>query len=221
MVKVLMIEDDEEFAGLIAEFLKRYDIEVTNYHDPYLGLSCGIKNFDLMILDLGLPGMDGFEVCKKVSEKYEIPIIISSARSQLSDKIVGLQLGADDYLPKPYDPNELYARIVSILRRTKKLEKLGAKSQSEFELKPNEHAVYLKGIELSLTPAEYEIMEYLIKNHGMSVSREQLLNSISQIRAQEGKSLDMMISKLRQKMQDVSSAKHLVTLRGIGYKLIG
>ena len=111
MINVLMIEDDTEFAEILSEYLAQYNIKVTNYEDPYLGLSAGVKKYDLLILDLTLPGMDGLEVCKEVVQKYDIPIIISSARSDVSDRVIGLQIGADDYLPKPYDPKEMYARI--------------------------------------------------------------------------------------------------------------
>ena len=107
MINVLMIEDDAEFAEILSEYLAKYNIKVTNYEDPYLGLSAGVKKYDLLILDLTLPGMDGLEVCKEIVAKYDIPIIISSARSDISDKVIGLQIGADDYLPKPYDPKEM------------------------------------------------------------------------------------------------------------------
>jgi len=113
MVTILMIEDDEEFATLLTDYLKRYNLEVTNYTDPYLGLSAGIEKYDLLILDLTLPLMDGLDVCKEVSQKYDIPIIISSARSDLSDKVLGLQIGADDYLPKPYEPQESIRAYIS------------------------------------------------------------------------------------------------------------
>ncbi len=119
----LMIEDDTEFAELLSEYLAQYDIKITNFEDPYLGLSAGVKKYDLLILDLTLPGMDGLEVCKEVVEKYDIPIIISSARSDINDKVEGFAIGADDYLPKPYDPKEMYARITSLLRRYSKSEK--------------------------------------------------------------------------------------------------
>ena len=119
MVNVLMIEDDPEFAQILSEYLDSFNIKVTNFEYPYLGLSAGIKNYDLLILDLTLPGIDGLEVCKEIRQKYDIPIIISSARSDISDKVVGLQLGADDYLPKPYDPKEMYALIKSLIRRYK------------------------------------------------------------------------------------------------------
>ena len=115
-----MIEDDPEFSIFLGEYLEKYNIKITNYEDPYLGMSAGINNYDLLILDLTLPGLDGLEVCKEISSKYDIPIIISSARSDITDKVIGLQFGADYYLPKPYDPKEMYAVIQSLLRRYKK-----------------------------------------------------------------------------------------------------
>jgi len=133
MINILMIEDDSEFAELLAEYLERYDIKITNYEDAYLGLSAGVKKFDLVILDLTLPGMDGLEACEEIVRKYDIPIIISSARSDIGDKITALELGADDYLPKPYDPKEMYARIQSVLRRYNKVE--NKNEINEFEIK--------------------------------------------------------------------------------------
>ena len=174
MINVLMIEDDSEFASLLSEYLIKFNIKVTNFEDPYLGLSAGVKNFDLLILDLTLPGMDGLEVCKEIREKYDIPIIISSARSDVSDRVVGLQIGADDYLPKPYDPKEMHARIMSLIRRYKKTtaEKEETISESAFRIDEKRHEIYFEDRALSLTPAEYEILEYLIKQHSFSVSRE-------------------------------------------------
>ena len=101
MINILMIEDDPEFSLFLGEFLDKYNIKITNYEDPYLGLTAGISNYDLLILDLTLPGIDGLEVCEKISKSYDIPIIISSARSDVTDKIMGLQIGADYYLPRP------------------------------------------------------------------------------------------------------------------------
>ena len=121
MVKIAMVEDDIELANVLTQYLSTFDIEVTNYDEPFLALSAiAVKKYDLIILDLTLPGLDGLEVCKKIQERYNIPIIISSARSDITDKITALELGADDYLPKPYDPRELEIRIKTILRRFNK-----------------------------------------------------------------------------------------------------
>jgi len=144
MINILMIEDDPEFAELLSEYLAQYDIKVTNFEDPYLGLSSGVKKYDLLILDLTLPGMDGLEVCEEVMQKYDIPVIISSARSDINDKVEALAIGADDYLPKPYDPKEMYARIMSLLRRYSKSKNTNISTpKSDFELKGD--TLYFKG----------------------------------------------------------------------------
>jgi len=223
MINVLMIEDDIEFAEILSEYLAQYNVKITNYDDPYLGLSAGVKNYDLLILDLTLPGMDGLEVCKEVVAKYDIPIIISSARSDVSDKVIGLQIGADDYLPKPYDPKEMYARIQSLIRRYKKVTVAeDGKSDSDFRLDEKRHQIFLEDKPLNLTPAEYEILEYMLKQHGFSISREQLVYNCNSLKDKGSKSLDVIIGRLRSKIGDSSKdPKYIQSVRGIGYKLLG
>lgn len=224
MINVLMIEDDAEFAQILSEYLLKYNIKITNFEDPYLGISAGIKNYDLVILDLTLPGMDGLEVCKEIREKYDIPIIISSARSDVSDKVVGLQIGADDYLPKPYDPKEMQARITSLIRRYKKtiLNEVEEVVNSKFKIDEKRHEISFNSKPLTLTPAEYEILEYLIKQHSFSVSREQLVYHCKSLKDKDSKSLDVIIGRLRTKIGDNSkNPTHIFSVRGIGYKLIG
>ena len=201
MINVLMIEDDPEFAQILSEYLSDFNIKVTNFEDPYLGLSAGVKNFDLLILDLTLPGMDGLEVCK----------------------VVGLQLGADDYLPKPYDPKEMYARIMSLIRRYKKTNEVQEEVvDTLFRIDERRHEIYYNNESLTLTPAEYEILSYLIKQHSFSVSREQLVYNCKSLKDKDSKSLDVIIGRLRTKIGDSSKApKHIFSVRGIGYKLIG
>jgi len=211
-----MIEDDAEYASLLTDFLAKYNLKVTNYEDPYLGLSAGIEKYDLLILDLTLPNMDGLEVCREVVRRYDIPIIISSARSDLSDKVLGLQLGADDYLPKPYDPQEMYARIVSLLRRYKKI--VGTQ-EATFALMLNEQQeeVTLNGKSLELTPAEYVVMRLLIKNRNSTVSKEQILYDSEVFEYGSDGSLAVIINRLRKKLGDEVSIK---TIRGVGYRLL-
>ena len=217
-----MIEDDPEFAELLSEYLAQYDIKVTNFEDPYLGLSAGVKKYDLLILDLTLPGMDGLEVCEEMVAKYDIPIIISSARSDISDKVDALALGADDYLPKPYDPKEMYARITSLLRRYSKANNAGTVTpQSEFELKGD--TLYFKKSALALTPAEFEVLSLLVKHQGVTQSREQIINTSGTMSIDsQGKSLDVIISKIRTKLgeNDPEDAKRIQAVRGVGYKLV-
>lgn len=217
MAKILMIEDDAEFASLLAEYLKRYNMDVTNYEDPYLGLSCPIGEYDLLILDLTLPGMDGLEICKEIVSKHDIPIIISSARSDLSDKVIGLQLGADDYLPKPYDPQEMHARIISLLRRYKKLSTLSGEENDRLTIDIDKNVIMLDDVELSFSPAEYTIMQILIQNRGSTVSKEQILYDSDIFRDSSDGSLSVLLSRIRKKLgKDVE----IKSIRGVGYRLL-
>jgi two-component system OmpR family response regulator len=218
MINILMIEDDPEFAELLSEYLEQFDIKVTNYEDPFLGLSAGVKKFDLVILDLTLPGMDGLEVCEELVRKYDIPVIISSARSDINDKVASFELGAYDYLPKPYDPKEMYARIMAILSRVKKENEASNNNlpKSDFEIKGD--TIYFKGQPLNLTPAEFEVLSLLVKHQGMTQSREQIVNSSATMSIDsQGKSLDVIISKIRSKIGD---NKRIQAVRGVGYKLV-
>ncbi len=214
MIKVLMIEDDPEFAELLTEYLAIHDIKVSNYEDPFLGLSAGINKFDLIILDLTLPGMDGLEVCREISQRYNIPIIISSARSDIQDKITGLELGADDYIPKPYDPKEMLARIHSLLRR---YPEKGEPRREPKDLEIIHELIFHHDKALSLTPAEFDILSQLINQRGKALSREQLIHASQAMSIDSHhKSLDMIISKLRSKLGDPRLIK---TVRGMGFRL--
>lgn len=218
MVNILMIEDDPEFSLFLGEYLEKYNIKITNFQDPFLGLSAGVDNYDLLILDLTLPGMDGLEVCSEVTRKYDIPIIISSARSDTTDKIMGLQMGADYYLPKPYDPKEMYAVIQSLLRRIKKSAKPIVESSFTYD-KSRLQITFEKQI-LDLTHAEYEVMLSLLSNTNAVVSREQIVESCESLSDSYSKSLDVIIGRLRSKLGDDSkNPKYLHSIRGLGYKL--
>lgn len=216
MIKILLFEDDYEFAQLLEKFFAKYQIEVISYEDPFLALSCGIKNFDLVILDLTLPGLDGLEVCKKIRAQYNIPIIISSARSDLDDKLVGFSNGADDYLPKPYDPKEMLARVNAHLKRfNKDYQPFNNQNlkQSQFELKGND--IYYKGEFVPLTLAESEIMKVLLSGFNQTFSREFIVDNCPSLNDDIGKTLSTLIGRIKQK----TSHDVIQTIRGIGYKL--
>ncbi|MDR1555145.1 MAG: response regulator transcription factor [Campylobacteraceae bacterium] len=220
-LSIIMIEDDEELAYLLSNFLKQYNLNVTNYADPFLGISAlSIEKYDLLILDLSLPGLDGLEICKEVREKSDIPIIISSARSDVEDKIIGLDLGADDYLPKPYEPKELYARIMSIIRRYKTSYKTAGK-ESNFILNTDARTISFKGEILKLTQAEYEVLSTLIERMGCVVSRRDLIHLAPSLGDEsESRSLDVLVSRIRSKLNDNSkNPQFLHSIRGIGYRL--
>lgn len=217
MIKILLIEDDLEFAELISDFLKSRNILCSICDDPFKALVLNLNNYDLVLLDLGVPGIDGLEVCKEFWLKSNIPIIISSARNTISDKISALQIGADDYLPKPYDPDELYARVISLLKRTKN--SFITKQSSDFEIDNNLRDIKYKNNSLLLTEAEYEVFETLLKNSENITSKEQLINSSKSIQSENGKSLEMIISKIRSKIKKYSSEKHIISIRNRGYKV--
>ncbi|MGP1580104.1 MAG: response regulator transcription factor [Wolinella sp.] len=225
MLEILMIEDDLELVAILSEYLKSHDMNITNYDEPYTGMSAiSAKDFDLLLLDLTLPNLDGLEVCKRVAKQKRIPIIISSARSDINDKVSGLEYGADDYIPKPYDPKELVARIHSVLRRYHRADSPTnaiSKPPSPFVLDEKGRTIYFKHSPLELTRAEYEILAYLIQKKGSVVSREEIAIHAASISPESSnKSIDVIISRLRAKIEDnPKNPAYILSIRGIGYKL--
>ena len=220
-----MIEDDLELAQIITDYLKSFDIEVTTTDSPYNGLSMLnlSKEYQLLILDLTLPEIDGLELIPKIREKSQIPIIISSARDDILDKVMGLERGADDYLPKPYNPRELQARIKTILKRVdNKLDDKKSQKDKVFELKESDMQILFKGESLVLTLAEYDTLKLLIqRNHGV-VSREDFIYTSDNIEDESSlKNIDVIISRIRTKLANIDNSKQYIkSVRGIGYQLI-
>jgi len=219
MTKILLIEDDLEFAQLIKNFLTSKNILTTICDDAFHALVMELELYDLVLLDLGLEGMDGLEVCQEFRKKSNIPIIISTARGSVSDKILGLGIGADDYLPKPYDPDELYARIISLIRRTK-LNNSSPTTEMDFQVDDKISDVRYKNNPLLLTQAEFEVFSFLIRSHDAILSKEQLIENSYSISSSDGKSLEMIISKIRQKIKHYSPKNHIMVLRGRGYRFV-
>ncbi len=220
-----MVEDDIELADVLTQYLAQFNIEVTNYDEPFLALSSiALKKYDLIILDLTLPGMDGLDVCKKILERYDIPIIISSARSDITDKVTALQLGADDYLPKPYDPRELEIRIKTILRRYNNTQietKTNQKIEKRFIYDEAKKVITKDDKALKLTPAEFDILSLLIEREGFVISREEIFDECESLSIDMGtsSSLSVIINRLRHKIEDdPKDPKYLQTIRGMGYK---
>ena len=225
MIKIAMIEDDLELAEVLSLYLKKFNIEVVNFEEPFLALSSlKLQKFDLLILDLTLPGMDGLDVCKRVVDEFNIPIIISSARSDISDKVTALKLGADDYLPKPYDPRELEVRIRTILRRfNKSYEKEEPNIKKTFILDEEKKDITKDGISIKLTAAEFEILSLFIKREGFIVSRDDIFENSDILNSdyESSGSLAVIINRIRHKIEDnQKEPKYLQTIRGMGYKFI-
>lgn len=215
-----MIEDDVELAQLLQSRLYKDEIEVTIAPTPLEGLTLfQTKQFDLLVLDLSLPQMDGMEICRLIRQESAIPIIISSARSDIRDKMMGFSRGADDYLPKPYDPQELIFRIDAIMRR---LHPTLPKKFTPFEVDENRHEITRHGTLLRLTQAEYDIVLYMIKKDRYAISREELLMNIGSIKFESSlKSIDVIMGRIRQKIGDDPKNPHyIVSVRGVGYKFV-
>lgn len=217
-----MVEDDLELADVIIRYLQSFDIEVTNTDSPHMGLSyLNQHHYDLLILDLTLPEMDGLEMIVKVREQSDIPIIISSARDDILDKVMGLDRGADDYLPKPYDPRELEARIKTVLRRKETAQATLVTAQKERLFEINENMIKFKGQVLELTQAEFDILKLLIQREDSAVSREEFIYASEHIDDDSSlKNIDVMISRVRNKIAKIDdSKKYIRSVRGVGYGL--
>ena len=180
MQKILLIEDDLDMQTLIGDYLLNYDFEVVAFEKPLEALENLKQNSDsyaLVVLDLMLPQMDGFDVCKRIRQLSSIPIIISSARGELSDKILSFDLGADDYLAKPYEPRELVIRINSILRRATQKNKI----IGDFEINEDKMEIKIDGYLLDLTQIEFDILNLFFKNSAKVLSRESISNNVTGI----------------------------------------
>ncbi len=223
MIHIAMVEDDLELADVLTQYLKKYNIEVTNYEEPFLALSSlKINKYELIILDLTLPGMDGLDVCKAIVKDFDIPIIISSARSDITDKVTALQLGADDYLPKPYDPRELEVRIKTILRRFNH-STLNKKDQNKslFNLNIDKKEITKNGKFIKFTAAEYEVLSLMLKREGFVISREDIFENSDLLHSdyENSGSLAVIINRIRHKIEEnPKKPKFLQTIRGMGYK---
>lgn len=220
--KILLIEDDLEMQSLISEYLQNYDFEVQAYDKPkdaLTHLKANPAQYKVVVLDLMLPQMDGFDVCKEIRSISDIHIIISSARNELSDKILGYGVGADDYLAKPYEPRELVLKINSFLRRnTQSKRRVG-----DFEIDEAKMEVSLEGYLLDLTKIEFDILLLLLSNQGKVFSREVIFNAINGIGYNsKDRTVDMHISNLRAKIgDDPKNPKYIKSVWGIGYKMVG
>ena len=218
--KVLLVEDDLQMQSLIVDYLKDYGFIVTAFDNPKDVLEDFKLNSDysIIILDLMLPFMDGFDLFNKLKEIKNIPIIISTARGDIGNKIHGFELGADDYLAKPYEPRELVLRIESILKRNStKSFKIG-----DFTIDKDNRTVLIDDYAIDFTKIEFEIFIYLIENKNKISSREQILNATSLDFNTKNRTIDMHISNIRAKIGDDSkNPKYIKSVWGIGYKFVG
>jgi two-component system OmpR family response regulator len=223
MNKVMLIEDDLDMQELLVDYLKNYDFAVDAYDKPMSAIRELFKQdrYSIVVLDLMLPELDGFDVCKKIRQKSSIPIIISSARGNLGDKVLAYEYGADDYLAKPYEPKELIMKINAILKRV--TNNVQVRKIGEFEIDESKMQISQMGHILSLTKIEYEIFLLLLKSNQKILSREAIARYLgSEYSNIKDRAIDMHISNIRTKIFDDSkSPKYIKSIWGIGYKFIG
>jgi two-component system, OmpR family, phosphate regulon response regulator OmpR len=219
---ILIIDDDTKLNELLSEYLTKNGYNCEKSEAPSDAFTKIKKNdFDVIILDIMLPEMDGFEVCKIIRKDYDTPIIMLTARGEVTDKIIGLELGADDYLPKPFEPRELLARITSIMRRIDG--KLKLSTQIKFKnliIDINKRTAFINEKDVELTTAEFELLTLFAKNNGKVLSRDELMKNTRGISWESyNRSVDVMVSRLRSKLKSLSPKKedYIKTVHSVGY----
>ena len=216
MTRLLVIDDDDELAELLVTYLGAEGFEVDVAHDGLLGLERARRGeHDLIVLDVMLPGATGFDVLRELRKTSRVPVVMLTARGEDIDRIVGLELGADDYLPKPFNPRELVARIRAIFRRSAPEAPASKIAVDDVEVDPAAHIAKRGGEELSLTTAELAVLELLLKNAGRVVSREDLCDhALGRAFSPFDRSIDVHVSNLRKKL---GGGDRIRTVRGVGY----
>lgn len=222
--RVLLIDDDEKLSALLTEYLGRFNFSVRAVVHPDEGLRAVKADApDIVILDVMLPDMDGFAVCRKMRETSRVPIVMLTARGDVTDRIVGLELGADDYVPKPFEPRELLARMQAVLRR-------GAAGGGDdrvrigpLEVNWTTSSTRVNGQVVPLTSAEFELLGLLVRNRGRVLSRDRIMDGTRGIDWDAyDRSIDVLISRIRQKLgDDPKQPAFIRTVRGLGYSFIG
>ena len=229
-MKILMIDDDKKLCRLVADYLEPMGYEVSAAHDGAAGLEMALQgDFHAVILDVMMPTMDGFEVLKRLRRESAIPVLMLTARGEETDRIVGLEMGADDYLPKTFSSRELLARLRAVTRRYDLSMQPGKTAENkallvfgELEIDKDARAVRLNDTPLNLTPIEYDLLERLAGSAGRVLTRDQLLDAVSG-RSYEvfDRSIDVHISSLRRKLgEDPRKPRFIKTVRSAGYMLM-
>ena len=223
MRTVLVIDDDARLRALVAEYLQSRGFAVLTAEDGDAGLAAlAGGGIDFVVLDVMMPGRDGFEVVREIRRDSRVPIIMLTARGDETDRIVGLELGADDYLPKPFNPRELLARIQAVLRRTDEpAEKAATLEAGPLTIDVDRRRVELRGAPIELTTTEFEILRTMVANAGRVISRERLMElARGEDFAAFDRSVDVHISHIRKKLGDDPKKPTFVkTVRGVGYTI--
>jgi DNA-binding response OmpR family regulator len=218
--RVLLIEDDARLAGMIAEYLGEAGFRVAHAGDGRTGIEqLTREQFDALVLDLMLPDMDGLEVCRQVRARLDLPILMLTARGDATDRIVGLETGADDYLPKPFEPRELLARLRAILRRNRRLGAAQPLRFGRLEIDRDARAVSVGSAAKALTSYQYSLLVALAENAGRVLSREALMDLLKGEPLEAfDRSIDVHVSRLRAAIEDdPKKPRRILTVRGAGY----
>jgi two-component system, OmpR family, response regulator CpxR len=218
-VRILVIDDDVELAGLLGTFLHREGFQPEFAYDGRAGLDRALQGgFELVILDVMLPGLDGYEILRRLRQQSRVPVIMLTARGEDVDRITGLETGADDYIPKPFNPRELVARIRAVQRRAKPQEPAARIEVNGVVLDPGSRQVFCDGTPIELTTVEFDILEQLMRGAGRVLSRDALMEALYNRKATPyDRSMDMHISHLRKKLE--GGGRTLIkTIRGVGYQ---
>jgi DNA-binding response OmpR family regulator len=234
-MRVLLVDDDHELARLLRDYLGPHGVSVDHVEEgpgALQRLASTGDPYDIVLLDVMLPGIDGFEVCRLIRTKHDVPIVMLTARGEDTDRVVGLEIGADDYVPKPFNPRELLARMRAVVRRAHPAalapeppEALGPIQLGDLMIDAPAHKATLGGRELQLTSFEFRVLVVLARRAGEPVTREELASAVlprgGRYDPSVDRSLDVHVSHLRQKMGDgAREPRRIRTVRGIGYVLV-
>lgn len=218
--RVLLIDDDERLHELLARYLQPQGFSLTHAPDGGRGLATlAAGAFDVVLLDVMMPGLDGLEVLRRIRVGSAIPVIMLTARGDEADRVVGLELGADDYVPKPFGPRELLARLRAVLRRLRPEASAEHLSAGGIVAEPASRHASFEGRELTLTGLEFDILVVLLRRAGRVVPRNVLLEEAGRDEVVGERTVDQHISKLRKKLGDEAGARLIQTVRGVGYVL--
>jgi len=220
--RALIIDDDEALAGMLSEYLEARGLEIVACPRAETGLAALEGDpFDAVILDVMLPDIDGFEVCRRIRERSNVPILMLTARGEETDRIVGLEIGADDYLPKPFSPRELLARLRAVLRRSQPVEPNAQRPLrfGRLEIDRDARLVAVDGEPRTLTGHQFELLVVLAENAGRVLSREQLMQNLRGHALEAfDRSIDIHVSRIRAAIEDdPKQPRRLLTVRGAGY----
>jgi DNA-binding response OmpR family regulator len=223
-MRALLVDDDRDLAKLLTDYFGPHDVQLEHVENGSEALDRLVaRNYDVVLLDVMLPGIDGFEVCRRIRRKHEVPVVMLTARGDDTDRIVGLEIGADDYVPKPFNPRELLARVRAVMRRVRP-EALAEKIRvGELEIDVPAHRATMQEKELTLTSFEFRLLVALARRAGETVPREELATAlkVGVYDPSVDRSLDVHVSHLRQKLgDDAREPKHIRTVRGVGYVLV-